>query len=603
MCIKGYKIPLFKKPKKADQVFVSRMSKSRTTKKEDIELLLAKGVIIECKNTKDQFISPHFVVQKADGSSRFILNLKKFNKYVSKEHFKMENLKITTKLISPGDFMATIDLQDAYLTIPVHKNSQKYLRFKFGNKLYQFVCLPFGLSTSPFAFTKLLKPVMRFLRKRGYISGIYLDDLLCIGNTYEECEKNVKETISLLQKLGFIINYKKSKLIPSTSCTYLGAEINSNECIIKLTKKKRENIIKNLKELLEKESWKIVEFAKVIGKLVAACPMIEYGWLYTKAMEREKLYALNKSQGNYNKYMTISEDVKTDINWWLQKIPKGFKCFKPIQYKITIFTDASLSGWGATDGSRSIHGVWDHKENPESINYYELMAVKLALEQLCDKVYDSAILLRIDNRTAISYVNRMGGVKIKKFNKLARTIWEWAENRNILLKATYIPSNENKEADALSRLTNNDAEWELKNVVYKQIVNEFGVPKVDLFASSGNSKCPLYFSWLPDPEASQIDAFTVFWGNLEFYAFPPFVLIPQVLQKIIQDQATGILIVPRWLNQAWFPLFNKLIKSKVLCFGPSNNLLTSVCRKTHPRAKHLQLLAAIVSGKRLKEYQ
>ena len=121
MCIKGYKIPLFKKPKKADQVFVSRMSKSRTTKKEDIELLLAKGVIIECKNTKDQFISPHFVVQKADGSSRFILNLKKFNKYVSKEHFKTENLKITTKLISPGNLMANIDLQDAYPTITVKK--------------------------------------------------------------------------------------------------------------------------------------------------------------------------------------------------------------------------------------------------------------------------------------------------------------------------------------------------------------------------------------------------------------------------------------------------------------------------------------------------
>lgn len=111
-----------------------------------------------------------------------------------------------------------IDLQDAYFLVPIHKKSRKFLRFRFLGKLYQFICLPNGLSSSPYIFTKILKPVMMVLRARGFVSVIYLDDILCIGNNFNECQENVKNTVSLLIKLGFLLNKRKSQLIPSMKC-------------------------------------------------------------------------------------------------------------------------------------------------------------------------------------------------------------------------------------------------------------------------------------------------------------------------------------------------------------------------------------------------
>lgn len=84
------------------------------------------------------------------------------------------------------------------------------------------------------------------------------------------------------------------------------------------------------------------------------------------------------------------------------------------------------------------------------INFKELLAVKFALESVVRSQKNCFILIRIDNITAFEYVNKMGGVRFRKFNTLARQIWQWAERRNIWLVASYIPSRENKEADKLS---------------------------------------------------------------------------------------------------------------------------------------------------------
>lgn len=108
--------------------------------------------------------------------------------------------------------MASIDLKDAYYLIRIASSSRKYLRFRFANVLYEFNCLSFGLCTAPYTFTKILKPVISYLREWGYLSVIYLDDLLLLGETHASCLENVQKTVSLLESLGFIINKEKCKI-------------------------------------------------------------------------------------------------------------------------------------------------------------------------------------------------------------------------------------------------------------------------------------------------------------------------------------------------------------------------------------------------------
>lgn len=82
--------------------------------------------------------------------------------------------------------------------------------------------MPFGLTTAPLVFTKIVKPVLASLRAKKLMSVVYLDDFLLFGKTFSECETNVRITISVLEKLGFIINREKSQLVPSQNCIFLG---------------------------------------------------------------------------------------------------------------------------------------------------------------------------------------------------------------------------------------------------------------------------------------------------------------------------------------------------------------------------------------------
>lgn len=129
-------------------------------------------------------------------------------------HFKMEDLRTARNLIFQNYYMASLDLSDAFYLIPISKTCRKFLRFEFLGTLYQITCLPFGLCTSPFIFTKVMKPVMALLRSQQLTSVIYLGDILCIEDSFDKCYQNVEKTIALLKSLGFLLNTNKSNVQP-----------------------------------------------------------------------------------------------------------------------------------------------------------------------------------------------------------------------------------------------------------------------------------------------------------------------------------------------------------------------------------------------------
>lgn len=108
---------------------------------------------------KGQYLSPIFLRPKKNGEYRLILNLKKFNKSVEYHHFKMDTFENAIKIITKNCYMASIDLRHAYYSVPVATEHQKFLRFQWKGKIYQYTCLPNGISSAPRLFTKLMKPV------------------------------------------------------------------------------------------------------------------------------------------------------------------------------------------------------------------------------------------------------------------------------------------------------------------------------------------------------------------------------------------------------------------------------------------------------------
>ncbi|CAD6224525.1 GSCOCG00011784001-RA-CDS, partial [Cotesia congregata] len=414
---------------------------------------------------------------KPDGSSRFILNLKKLNEFIKTNHFKLEYVRTARDLLRhPYCFMTTLDLKDAYYLVSIKNSSKKYLRFIFSGVLYEFTCLPFGLCTAPYVFTKLMNPVISLLREKGYLSVVYIDDFLLIGYNKQECLSNIQKTILLLESLGFIINKQKSNFEPSHKQKFLGFILNSANMRIELPKAKKTN------------------FASFIGILGSLCPAARYGWVYMKNLEREKFLALEKN-----------------LNWWKQNMNKIFMPIKNHKFTLEIFSDASLTGWGASCGNNKANGFWNIQERNNPINFLELKAAFFGLKCFACKLNNCDILLRIDNTTAIAYINRMGGIQFENLSYISKCIWKWCEQRNIFIYASYISSKDNTIADYESRRLEPETEYCLSPFAFNRLCTKFGYPEVDLFASRTNTKCNKYVSWKKDPGSFAVDAFTLDW--------------------------------------------------------------------------------------------
>lgn len=135
-------------------------------------------------------------------------------------------------------------------------------------------CLPFGLYTSPYIFTKIMKPIVNKLRLEGMLLVIYLDDFLFIYNSKALCGINIQKTIKFLQNLGFIINFKKNSLISSQNCKYLSFIINSIDFTLNLTDKKKNHIIEFANNFKIGNSYRIRILAKFLGILTATCSAV-----------------------------------------------------------------------------------------------------------------------------------------------------------------------------------------------------------------------------------------------------------------------------------------------------------------------------------------
>ena len=131
---------------------------------------------------------------------------------------------------------------------------------------------------------------------------------------------------------------------------------------------------------------------------------------------------------------------------------------------------------------------------------------------------------------------------------------------NINIRLRHIPGRLNVLADRLSRGGRIiPSEWTLNTEVFQQIVEVWGAPQVDLFATKENHQLPVYVSPCPDPEALAVDAMSMSWINLWAYAFPPYALLPAILQKVHQDRANLVLVAPHWPEARWFTRLLEMI--------------------------------------------
>ena len=179
------------------------------------------SIIERATTVPDQIVSNIFSRKKKSGKVRIILNLSELNKDIEYHKFKMETAQSVLDMVRSGFFFCSIDFSDAYFCVNVRPEFRKYLRFIWDDKLYQFTCLPQGLSSSPRLYTKIMKVAISYLRERNIIISNYIDDLIIMARDFDTCKEHFHVFTKLLQTFEFVINWEKSSTIPSQTFSHL----------------------------------------------------------------------------------------------------------------------------------------------------------------------------------------------------------------------------------------------------------------------------------------------------------------------------------------------------------------------------------------------
>jgi hypothetical protein len=143
---------------------------------------------------KPSVVSPLEVVPKARiGKLRLIMNLRYVNRHLIKKVFKFEGLSDLTDLADKSDFSVAYDLASGHYHVGLYHSSKTYVGFEWEGTFYVCNCLPFGLSTAPWVFSKVVREIVMFWRRKGIRLPPYLDDLFFIKQGWSLCAAMTRE--------------------------------------------------------------------------------------------------------------------------------------------------------------------------------------------------------------------------------------------------------------------------------------------------------------------------------------------------------------------------------------------------------------------------
>ena len=481
---KGYRIPFQERPiLSPDPVFFQQPLSQQL--EEEVASLLSKGAVEEIIPECPGHYSRIFLVPKKNGKLTLIIDLSVLNHFVYTQTFKMETQRKVKDAIQLNDWAFSLDLTDAYLHVPIHRRSHKYLRFTL-----------IGLSTSPFVFTRLMTVIATFLRRRAITLHPYLDDWLARNQNRRRLLEHRQFILSLISSLGLIISYEKSDLVPAQVFTFIGMEFLTRINIVRVPQSRQMKILETVRMFSQKTSVSARDFLSLLGQLNAAADLVMLGWLHLRPLQMSLHNQWKPQNFPLCHQIGMTTEILQHLKWWLQE--DRYRQGIPLRIdppSHTIFTDASLSGWGAHVEPEGLlfHGLWTEDQSRLHINVLEMKAIFLSLSQAVHKVKNSTVLVSTDNTTVVAYIRHQGGTRSPDLTEEVWNILNLCLAHNIQLLAKYIPGRFNTLADRMSRIDKPiSTEWSLDQEIANKIFQIMDFPSIDLFATRLNHRLPLY---------------------------------------------------------------------------------------------------------------
>jgi hypothetical protein len=284
---------------------------------EEVKCLLSKGAIEPIPRDQEEggFYSTFFLVPKKDRGLRPILNLKPLNKLIVKRSFKMESLISVKKAVRPQDWLVALDLQDAYMHIPMHKESRKFLRFKIAGQAYQFRVLPFGLCSAPRVFTKVLAPLVGMARRVGMHVFPYLDDWLLRLASRQTLRGQLQELLQILVSHGFLLNWPKSTLDPTQSLIFIGGHFHTDMNLVSLPSERADRLWTLMKLFKLGQSVTTRQFLQLLGSMAAMIGVVRSCRLRMRPLQMYLMACGNLRSRDLVSSIFVNRDLWLHLDW------------------------------------------------------------------------------------------------------------------------------------------------------------------------------------------------------------------------------------------------------------------------------------------------
>ena len=534
----------------------------------EVHTMLVKGAIEPVANPwSPGFYSHIFLVPKKNGKWRPVIDLSSLNVHVRCPTFRMETSALVRAALQEGEWATSLDLSDAYFHIPIHTGSRRFLRFKHRGTVYQFRALPFGLNTAPRVFTRMMSVVMAYLRSAcGVVIHPYIDDWLLRASSESDSRRYTDIVLRLCRTLGLNVNLEKSDLTPSQQFSFLGDRYDLQRAWVWPGAHKVQALREAVQVLLDEPVPHARLFLKAVGHMVSVMELIEWGRFHLRAIQWCLAAQWHMGVNSLTAPVAVDRDALSELHWWLRspEVTLGVPLHPPLP-SCHVFTDASEEGWGAGFGDLTISEPWRGGEGVLSSNQRELLAILLAVRSWESLLHGKTLLVATDNTTAIAYINKQGGLHSRPLQDIALELLRLCQRARISIRARHIQGKLNLVADMLSRPDQIfPLEWRIDPTVLRDAFVLWGRPLVDVFATSLNTQLPVYFSPVPDPGAAAVDGLSQDWRGLFLYAFPPFGLLPSVLEKVRMSPGLRmILVAPAWPRCAWYQTLTALAAQRL----------------------------------------
>jgi len=349
----------------------------------------------------------------------------------------------------PFDHLISWDMKDAYHHVFIYPDDRPYITFTVGGHTYEAITMAFVLSVAPWAWTKIMRPVLAALRVAHFQLIGYFDDHGAFAPGRRPVSKRdaavgFRQVALLCDKLGLKLHPAKGEREGTQQLTLLGYNIDTAATLVSLPDSRVAKLRGGAAAALgaaRKNRWwmrrKLLQ--SVAGIIVPGSLAIPEARLFARSIYDD--LAAHPTGGDFQQ----SHQSIRDLRYWANFGRHGH--VRPIwaaPASHTLHTNASSFGWGGfLDGDTPVRGLFTGEPAAWHIKIKEVAAIWHILTALGNRV-STGDRLRIftDSQVALHATNALVSrsptlcAEVRRFHAVAQDL-------GVTLDAEWIPTAEN----------------------------------------------------------------------------------------------------------------------------------------------------------------